>query len=186
MQGRIFSRCECFRKITPFDSPAGGEHRINSFFNLRLGDIQNNFFELLFLTTKKHIMEEKHNHATPQRPTGTRPLDAAVIPVNIPAYILQLKQEEAYAKNGKNAITVFKSESVTITVIVLKAGEFIRPGSEENEAIMSLQLVNGELIFESFGREITLIDGELITLHEILSFKARAIQDSVCLLTMVK
>jgi len=131
-------------------------------------------------------MEEKHNNATPQRPDGARPLDAAIIPISIPKYIEQLKQEEAYHKNGKNAITVFKSESVTITIIALKAGEELHPGSEENKAIMSLQLINGELLFESLGNESTLQNGELITLHQQLSFNAKAIADSICLLTMVK
>ncbi len=131
-------------------------------------------------------MEEKHNNATPQRPEGARPLDAAIIPISIPKYIEQLKQEDAYHKNGKNAITIFKSAAVTITIIALKAEETIHPGSEENEAIMSLQLINGDLLFESLGNEITLKNGELITLHQQLSFKARATIDSICLLTMIK
>ncbi len=132
-------------------------------------------------------MELKHNNATPQRPEGARMLDAGIIPVNIPKYIEQIKNEEAYHKNGKNAITVFKSHSVTITILALKEGESIRPGSEENEeAQMSLQLISGHLFFESFGNEITLNDGELITLHQLLSFKAKALSESICLLTMIK
>ncbi len=146
---------------------------------------QNNFDDLVFLT-KKNAMEEKHNNATPQRPEGARPLDAAIIPISIPKYIEQLKQEDAYHKNGKNAITVFKSAAVTITIIVLKADETIHPGSEENEAIMSLQLINGELMFESLGNEITLKNGELITLHQQLSFTASANLDSICVLTLFK
>lgn len=64
------------------------------------------------------MMEEKHNYATPQRPEGARPLDAAIIPIQLPKYIVQLKTEEAYHKNGKNAITVFKSDKVTITLLL--------------------------------------------------------------------
>jgi len=131
-------------------------------------------------------MEEKRNNATPQRPEGARPLDAGLIPINIPKYITLIKEEEAYHKNGKNAITVFKSDSLTITLIALKEGENIHPGNEENEATMSLQLITGHLFFESFGNEIALTDGELLTLHQQLSFKAKAITDCICLLTMVK
>lgn len=131
-------------------------------------------------------MEEKYNHATPQRPEGTRPLDAGIISIAIPKYIDQIRNEDTYHRNGKNAITVFKSEKITITLIALKAGENIRPGSEENEATMSLQLIDGHLFFESLGHEIELKNGELLTLHQQLSFNAKAINDSICLLTMVK
>ena len=131
-------------------------------------------------------MGEKHNNATPQRPEGARPLDAAIIPINIPKYILQLKAEEAYRKNGKNAITVFKSESVTITLIALNENQVVQPGSEENKAIMSLQVISGHLTFESMGNSVELKDGELLTLHQLLSFKATALNNSICLLTMIK
>ena len=131
-------------------------------------------------------MEGKYNNATPQRPEGARPLDGDLIPINIPKYIQQIKIEEAYGKNGKNAITVFKSDQATITLIALKEGKNIHPGNEENEATMSLQVVTGNLHFESFGNEIELTDGELLMLHEQLSFKATAKNETICLLTMIK
>jgi hypothetical protein len=134
----------------------------------------------------KKIMEEKHNNATPQRPEGARPLDAGIIPIDIEKFCEQIKKEEAYHKNGKNAITVFKSDKVTITIIALQATQKFHPGNEENEATMSLQVLKGNLHFESFGNEINLSDGELLTLHQQLSFKATAINDVICLLTMVK
>ena len=131
-------------------------------------------------------MEEKYNNATPQRPEGTRPLDAGLIPINIPKYIQQIKAEDAYHKNGKNAITVFKSDQATITIVALKEGENIHPGNEDNEATMSLQVVTGNLHFESFGNEIELSDGKLLTLHQQLSFRATARNETICLLTMIK
>lgn len=131
-------------------------------------------------------MEEKHNEATPQRPGGARPLDAGIILVDIPKYIDQLKNEEAYHRNGKNAITVFKSDQVTITIIALKAAQDVHPGNEEQLATMSLQVLNGHLSFESLGQKMDLQTGGLLTLHQQLSFKARAITDTICLLTMVK
>lgn len=131
-------------------------------------------------------MEEKHNNATPQRPDGARTLDAALVPVDLPKYIQQLQTEEAYHKNGKNAITVFKTAKVTITLIALKNGEIIKPGSEEQEAIMSLQVIEGTLSFENHGTILEVKTGQLITLHQTLSFSARAFTDCICLLTMLK
>lgn len=131
-------------------------------------------------------MEEKFNHSTRNRPDGARPLDAAILPVDIPRYIDQLKGEQAYDKNGKNAITVFKSDHVTITLLALKQGEDFHPGQNEVTAIMSVYLIAGNLYFESLGEEIKLKEGELITLHQPLSFKAEAILPSICLITLFK
>ena len=131
-------------------------------------------------------MEEKFNNATPQRPEGARPLDASIIPVDIPRYIDQLKQEEAYHKNGKNAITVFKSDKVTITLIALKEGQNFHPGQNEDTAVMSVYLIKGKLHFESLGQVTTITQNELITLHQQLSFNASAIADCICLLTLIK
>jgi hypothetical protein len=130
-------------------------------------------------------MEEKHNLSTKQRPEGARPLDAALIPIDINKFSNQIKAEEAYERNGKNAITVFKSEKVTITLIALKADENFHPGKEDNVAIMSLQVISGQLLFESLGNEINLNDGQFLTLHQELSFKATAKTDILCLLTMI-
>lgn len=131
-------------------------------------------------------MQEKYNNATHQRPEGARPLDAAIIPIDIPKYIIQLKEEEAYAKNGKNAITVFKSDRITITLIALKENESFHPGQNEEIAIMSVQLIKGQLSFESLGTETTIKEGQLLTLHQQLSFNALALSDSICLLTLFK
>ena len=131
-------------------------------------------------------MEEKYNNSTNQRPEGARALDAAILPIDLPKYISQLKEEEAYDKNGKNAITVFKSDHVTITLIALKNGLNFHPGQNEETAIMSIYMINGSLSFESSGQINTIKEGELITLHQQLSFYASAILDSICLLTLIK
>ena len=131
-------------------------------------------------------MEEKYNNATAQRPEGARPLDAAIIPIDIPKYIIQLKQEDAYDKNGKNAITVFKSDKVTITLIALKGGENFHPGQSEGVAIMSIHLLTGDLSFESLGSTTSVKEGQILTVHQELSFKAMAVSDSVCVLTLFK
>ena len=131
-------------------------------------------------------MEEKHNNSTSQRPEGARALDAAILPIDLPKYISQLKEEEAYDKNGKNAITVFKSDNVTITLIALKDGLNFHPGLNEEIAIMSLYVITGCLSFESSGKVNRVEEGKLITLHQQLSFYASAVLDSICLLTMIR
>jgi hypothetical protein len=131
-------------------------------------------------------MEEKHNIATLKRPTGARTLDAALIPIDLLTYIKVIKKEEAYTKNGKNAITVFKTKQATVTVIALKAKENLHPGNSDGIGVMILELLNGKLHFESMGKHGLLKAGSLLTLNQHLSFNISAIRDSVCLLTIVK
>lgn len=131
-------------------------------------------------------MENKYNDATPQRPKGARPLDAAFIPIKIPQYINQIKQEAAYHKNGKNAITVFKSDQVTITLIALKEGLEFNSDNEDSIVVMSLQVISGEISFEHNGSIAHIKEGELLTLHQQLSFIAKAKLPTICLLTMFK
>lgn len=131
-------------------------------------------------------MEEKFNQATPQRPSGTRPLDAAMIPVDMSKYIKALQAEDAYQKNGKNAITIFKSDRITITLIALKAEQNFQPGQEAGEATMSLQVLSGALSFESMDSLLQLHAGHLLAFNHQLAFNASALEVSICLLTLFK
>jgi quercetin dioxygenase-like cupin family protein len=131
-------------------------------------------------------MEEKYNNATPQRPSGHRALDGQLVSVDLPKYITEIKNEAAYHENGKNAITVFKSEHATTTLVALKNGEKIQSGTEEQHLLMSLYLIEGALSFSVNGREEYVSEGQLISYHYERSFQASAQADCVCLLTVIK
>ncbi|WP_113661377.1 cupin domain-containing protein [Pedobacter nanyangensis] len=131
-------------------------------------------------------MEEKFNNATPQRPTGGRTLDGQMVPVDLPRFIREIKNEAAYHENGKNAITVFKSEHSTLTLVVLKKGEKIQSGTEESHLLMNLYLIEGSLSFAVKGEEHYLSDGQLLNYHYNYPFQAIAHTECICLLTVVK
>lgn len=131
-------------------------------------------------------MEEKHNNATPQRPEGARALNASVLPIDMLKYIEQIKNEEAYLKNEKNAITVLKTKQVTVTIVALKAGEMVHPGNEEGVGMLILQVIDGYITFESRGDRAELRKGYLLSLNDHLSFTARAKEESICLITLFK
>ena len=131
-------------------------------------------------------MEEKHNNATPQRPEGARALNASVLPIDMLKFIEQIKNEEAYLKNEKNAITVLKTKQVTVTIVALKPGEMLHPGNEEGVGMLILQVIDGYITFESRGERAELRKGYLLSLNDHLSFTARAKEESICLLTLFK
>lgn len=131
-------------------------------------------------------MEEKYNNATPQRPSGHRALDGQLVAVDLPRYIEEIKNEAAYHDNGKNAITVFKSDHATTTLVALKNGEKIQSGIEEQHLLLSLYVIEGAVSFFVNDKEEYLSVGQLINYHYERSFQALAHTDCVCLLTVIK
>lgn len=131
-------------------------------------------------------MEEKYNDATPQRPSGHRSLDGLLVPVDLPKFIVEIKNEPAYHENGKNAITVFKSDHTTVTLVALKEGEMIKSGPEEGHSLMNLYAISGELTFLVADDEYYVSDGQLLNYHYSFPFKAVAKRDCICLLTVNK
>lgn len=131
-------------------------------------------------------MEEKYNNATPQRPAGHRALDGQLVPVDLPKFIAEIKNEPAYHENGKNAITVFKSEHTTVTLVALKKGEMIKSGPEEGHSLMNLYVIAGNLTFLVADNEKYLSEGQLLNYHYNFAFKAAAQSDCICLLTVNK
>ena len=64
-------------------------------------------------------MEAKYNNETENRPYGTRFIDGDILKIDLPSYIEQLKSEEGWKNRDRNAVTIFKSDNVTITLILL-------------------------------------------------------------------
>ncbi len=67
-------------------------------------------------------MEEKYNSSTTQRPDGDRMIDAALVSIDLPMFIKQIKSEAAWENSDRNAVTVFKTNGVRIVLIALHEG----------------------------------------------------------------
>lgn len=130
-------------------------------------------------------MEIKHNDATINRPWGERPVDAPVVPVDLHAYTQQLMEEEAWQKNDRNAITVFKTNELTIVLIALHKETETKPATVDGTGVMSLQVLDGSIKFTGANEKLELSRGQMVMLHEHLPFTLYANEESVCLLTMV-
>ena len=97
-------------------------------------------------------MEVKFNEATTNRPEGDRPVDAPLVLINIPDIIKQIKKEKAWDKNDRNAITVFKSDKMSIILVALhKKAEMT---TERPENIFSLQMLAGRLKLHTDAKTI--------------------------------
>ena len=124
----------------------------------------------------------RYNEATKNRPEGSRLLDAAQLYTDIKENITLLKEETAWEKSDRNAITIFKNANITIVLLVLKGGATLFP--QEIDAFVTAQVIEGIISFESTQGVKNLVEGNIVVLHSKQPFNATAIQESVLLLTV--
>jgi hypothetical protein len=106
-------------------------------------------------------MENKRNEATFNRPEGDRVLDAPYVFINIPEFIRQLKSEEAWQKNDRNGITVFKSERVTMVLTCLHAKALMHDVLVDG--IFTIQVLEGIVRVRTPDGEVDMQPNQVIT-----------------------
>ena len=124
----------------------------------------------------------KFNEATKNRPAGDRILDAPQLYVDIEKHVEILKEEEAWQKNDRNAMTVFKSDNVSIVLVALHGGATMLP--QEIGLLVTAQVLEGSISFESSQGIKNLKENNIVVLHSNEPFNATAIEDTILLLTL--
>jgi quercetin dioxygenase-like cupin family protein len=127
------------------------------------------------------VMEIKHNEATRNRPEGNRVIDAPYVFANLPAFIEQVKDEHAWKKNDRNAITVFKTNGMTIVLSALKDGAMIK--NNTINGLLTVQVLKGLIRIKTPEWDIEMRENELITFHPGFQHTMEAITDTVLLIT---
>lgn len=131
-------------------------------------------------------MDYKENKPTDKRPEGDRVLDDRVVPVNIREYIAQLLREDSWRQNDRNAITLFKADALTVTLVALHRDAVIEPGNLDVAGLLSVQVLKGAVTVDTPGRLDELTAEQLIVIHEHVAFVITAQQEeTICLLTMI-
>lgn len=126
-------------------------------------------------------MENKRNESTQNRPEGDRVLDAPYVFINIPEFIRQLKSEEAWQKNDRNGITVFKTDRVTMVVTCLHAKAVLK--NNLVDGIFTLQVLEGIVRVTTPDGEVDMQTNQVMAFHQLVDHSILALMDSVLLLT---
>ncbi len=126
-------------------------------------------------------MENKRNEATQNRPEGDRVLDAPYVFINIPEFIRQLKSEEAWQKNDRNGITVFKTDRVTMVVTCLHAKAVLK--NNLVDGIFTLQVLEGIIRVTTPDGDVDMQANQVMAFHQLVDHSILALMDSVLLLT---
>ena len=126
-------------------------------------------------------MDIKYNEATNNRPEGNRIIDAPFVFIDTAEYYRQLTQEDAWHKNDRNGITLFKGEGQTIVLTAFHAGAELH--ANEVKGIITIQVMEGLLTFLLGGEEFTLKPGNVVALHPNLKHSLLAKDDSLVMIT---
>ena len=126
-------------------------------------------------------MEEKFNESTTNRPEGDRLLDAPFVIADLDAYVKQITGEDAWFKNDRNAITLFKSNQVTTVLVALRETAEMKPPIP-SEGVAIIQLMSGELNIEIEGQTFTVKGKQLVSFHEQQQYNIAATEESIFLL----
>ena len=124
---------------------------------------------------------EKQNEATYNRPEGSRKLDAPVVRINLPDYLRQLKDENAWQNTSRNAITVLHNEHMRIVLIALKEGQEM---SHAIDGALCIQVLDGRLWIETEAQSFSVDTEEMAALQPRLQHYIVAEEESVFLLTL--
>ena len=127
-------------------------------------------------------MEVKYNESTELRPEGGRLLDATLVSIDIPDFIKQIKNEPAWEKNDRNAMTVYKTDGMRIVLVALHEDAVM--ARHTADGIISVQILEGKINFITDGKSVELEKGHMIALHKGEPHSVAAIKESVFLLTL--
>ncbi len=127
-------------------------------------------------------MEEKFNEATSNRPQGERPIDSPLLLINLPALITQIKTEDAWNKNDRNAITVFKTKGMNIVLVALHAHAEMK--THTAPGTICINVLEGAIKFNTPDESLEILQGKLLTLHAEIPHSVLATEDAVFLLTL--
>lgn len=126
-------------------------------------------------------MDIKYNEATHNRPDGDRIVSAPFVFTDIENARRQLMEEDAWEKNDRNGITLFKGEGQTIVLSALHAGAEVP--ANEIKGTVTIQVIEGYLTFYLGGEIFDLKAGNLVALLPNLAHGFKAKDDSFVLIT---
>jgi quercetin dioxygenase-like cupin family protein len=128
-------------------------------------------------------MEIKRNDATLNRPDGDRVLDAPYVFMDLENYEKQVKDEEAWDKNDRNGITIFKTDNLTTVLTCLHKDASIEDNSVDG--LFQVQVLDGKVSISTVDGEAEMRQGEMMIFHPNVQHSIKALKKSTLLLQTI-
>lgn len=127
-------------------------------------------------------MEEHSNRSTDLRPEGNRVLNGPMVKIDLNKYIKQIKTEKTWNNSDHNSMTIFKSENMRIVLMGMHENALLKKHSAN--AVISVQVLQGEIIFTAEGFPTKLSMGQMVSLQTKIPHEIKANKESFFLLTV--
>ena len=128
-------------------------------------------------------MEIKRNDATLNRPEGDRVLDAPYVFMDLDNFKKQLKDEEAWDKNDRNGITIFKTDNLTTVLTCLHKDAMIEENSVNG--LFQVHVLDGKVRVTTDDGDAEMKEGEMMVFHPNVKHTIQALKKSTLLLQTV-
>jgi len=129
-------------------------------------------------------MQTKFNEATINRPEGSRILDAPFVFMDLAKYSHQLKHEEAWQKNDRNSITIFKTREFTMVLCWLREEALIMDNLVGGH--VTIQVIEGTIDFSVETSTTEMTQKQMITIHPGIMHTIRAVSNSLILIVTTR
>jgi hypothetical protein len=103
---------------------------------------------------------------------------------DLPTLIEKMKGSHSWAEGELNAKILVESPDEQILLTALHGGTEIN--SFQSSDSLTLQIIEGRLMFHSPKEYVTLEKGQLLTLHEKVKYSLTCSEETVFLMTIVK
>jgi quercetin dioxygenase-like cupin family protein len=127
-------------------------------------------------------MEIETLHKSYLNTTEKNSYNSALAPFDLPALIYSMKQSNSWAQGELNAMVLLKNPLKQIILTAMHAWTEIK-SFQANESI-SLQILEGELMFNSRSESVTLKQGQLLTFYKNRKYRLTSSEETVFLLTI--
>lgn len=128
-------------------------------------------------------MDIKRNDATLNRPEGDRVLDAPYVFMDLENYEKQVKDEEAWDKNDRNGITIFKTDNLTTVLTCLHKDASIEDNSVDG--LFQVQVLDGKVSISTVDGDAEMRQGEMMIFHPNVQHSIKALKKSTLLLQTI-
>jgi len=128
-------------------------------------------------------MEIKRNEATLNRPEGDRVLDAPYVFMDLDEFIKQLKDEEAWDKNDRNGITIFKTDNLSTVLTCLHKDAAIEDNSVDG--LFQVQVLDGKIRVTTADGDAEMKQGEMMVFQPNVQHSIKALKKSTLLLQTI-
>ncbi len=129
-------------------------------------------------------MKEKFNEATLNRPEGDRPIDSPLLTIDLPSLIKQIKNEDAWTKNDRNAITVFKTPGMSVVLVAMHAHAEMT--TQTTDGVLKIEVLDGKIKFNTLDESVEVKKAQLLTLHSGIPYSLLALEETTFLLTVAE